>query len=528
MAMFRNGAATVVETHVDPKKWIGSLSSCKGDAIKRARQIKVAKSVVAKYSPEKYLLSHCTIIAAVDTDLADSKNPKSDWLIKPDYSKFVNNNGDAWTKKVLASTYKTFVGAQNYQEHIQVPELSKGRVIDAVLRQIPIGKDKEGNDQTTYYVDILVATDRKHKDLVRKIEAKELNTLSMGCTIAYSICSKCGNKAVDETDACTHVRYQKGNTFYDDNGIQRVIAELCGSKDDVDSVKFIEASWVKNPAFTGAVIRNVIDLPEEVKAKIEDAHKVESYQVTEFDFLKAASEVVAQEDEAGPEDAPSEDTPEPGPEEEAPEEEAPADDAPEPLVDDEAPAEEAPAELPEEPAEEEGVGPWKKNVKKQIMDELAKEITDEFSDKSEDSRTQELETLDDTIIKPAHTLKEVWKAKKGWENYLKRTAGNLPKEQFEKLRFGTYTILNEGDLTRLSKHGYSKRDFLAVLSYMDNLYKKPLAAPIKKVIAKLNGTNGLQPEEMLRQIVASIGRKLTKKEATRAIMWLKLLDHYED
>ena len=52
----------------------------------------------------------------------------------------------------------------------QIPELSKGKVIDAVLREVPVGKDKEGKDIATYYVDILVATNRKHKDLVAKIE----------------------------------------------------------------------------------------------------------------------------------------------------------------------------------------------------------------------------------------------------------------------------------------------------------------------------------------------------------------------
>jgi hypothetical protein len=43
---------------------------------------------------------------------------------------------------------------------------------------------------------------------------------------------------------------------------------LCGHKSDPGSVKFIEASWVANPAFTGAVLRNILSA--------EDARKMAS------------------------------------------------------------------------------------------------------------------------------------------------------------------------------------------------------------------------------------------------------------
>ena len=73
--------------------------------------------------------------------------------------------------------------------------------------------------------------------------------------------SKCGNVAVDETDMCDHIKYAKLNTFHDEQGIKRVIAELCGHPtiDETAGVTFIEASWVATPAFTGAALRNVIE-----------------------------------------------------------------------------------------------------------------------------------------------------------------------------------------------------------------------------------------------------------------------------
>jgi len=88
----------------------------------------------------------------------------------------------------------------------------------------------------------------------------------MGCTIQFSICTKCGNVAVDETQLCPHIKYQKGNTFTDELGQKRVIAELCGHvKAEPGSVKFVEGSWVGNPAFTGAVVRNILSPAESQK-----------------------------------------------------------------------------------------------------------------------------------------------------------------------------------------------------------------------------------------------------------------------
>jgi hypothetical protein len=151
-------------------------------------------------------------------------------------------------------------------EHIQIPELSKGKVVDAVARDL----------DDTIYVDILVATDRKHGELVADIEAGKINTLSMGCSIQYSLCTKCGNVAADETELCSHVKYQKGNHFHDHAGKKRVIAELCGHHTDPESVTFIEASWVANPAFKGAVLRSILNgsgaVPEEVRAETAAHH----------------------------------------------------------------------------------------------------------------------------------------------------------------------------------------------------------------------------------------------------------------
>lgn len=146
-------------------------------------------------------------------------------------------------------------------EHVQVEELSKGRIIDAVARDIG----------DSVYTDILIATNRKHASLIKDIESGKMGTLSMGCSVTETQCTKCGNVAADETEMCEHVRYAKGNYEFDSQGRKYRIAELCGhhTLDPTGGVTFIEASWVAVPAFQGAVMRNILN-PEQVSSGAHD------------------------------------------------------------------------------------------------------------------------------------------------------------------------------------------------------------------------------------------------------------------
>jgi hypothetical protein len=273
---------------------------------------------------------------------------------------------------------------------------------------------------------------------------------------------------------------------------------------------------VANPAFTGAVVRNVVEPPADIQAKIEEANKKESYMFKDGDYLKAASLFIAQEDKP-----PSEDLPDESSTEEPPADETPA----------ETPTEETPAEEPV--PEEVPVGDtkkWKEQIKQKIMDELGEEIAKEFSGEEEELRPSELETLDESLIQPTASkiLTKMGKTKRSWDLFLKKTAGNLNKKDFNRLRHGTYILLTSSDLTELVNYGYNRREFLAVMSYLDGCTKSPLDITIKRTIAKLGGMSGRNPLEVLAQLVASIGRKLTKKEAQKTISWLKLMDSYKE
>lgn len=254
--------ATVANSSINLDSWdeIRHKAASVGPAFENRT---AGRIVLQEYKPADFLLSHCTIIASVDSetpagvqtgqqmvDGVQIDRRYADYMVTPETSKYINNNNDCWERKLLLASFKTFIGGENYVEHIQIPELSKGKIIDAAARDLG----------DSVYVDILVATNRKHKALIASIEGGELNTLSMGAQVAFTLCTKCGNVAEDELQLCRHIKYQKGNFFIDAMGKRRKIAELCGHVTaEPGSCKFIEGSWVANPAFTGAVLRNILD-----------------------------------------------------------------------------------------------------------------------------------------------------------------------------------------------------------------------------------------------------------------------------
>lgn len=275
MAFLKKASAVVVHPRVSSRGW-GGIRKVASSGPSRNLSDQAREILGGSLDPDRFLFTHCTIVASVDTDsVPDVKLGKvkvgsttvdrrfKDYHIKPACSQFVNNNGDSWSRNVLMASYPTFIGAHNFQEHVQIEEKSKGRIIDAVARDIG----------DSVYIDILVATDRKHGTLIQDIQSGKMSTLSMGCTTDFTICTKCGHYAVDETDLCEHIRYNKLNTFMDDQGKKRVVAELCGHVDYTENaespagVRFIEASWVAVPAFPGAVMRNILSAGETGKSE---------------------------------------------------------------------------------------------------------------------------------------------------------------------------------------------------------------------------------------------------------------------
>jgi hypothetical protein len=202
----------------------------------------------SKFTPKNYLLSWATIVGGVEPE-------KNGFYIVPPHSKWVNDNGNAWLNQVLLESYKSFIWAENYLEHIQIPELSKGKILDAVAW---VARDVEPGRREpipTVFVDILVATNKKkHPKLVEDIKSGRLSGLSMGCNITYSQCSYCGKTFEEGQDEqCEHLQKQLRKYFRGKDGRRHRTAELCGIPGKPGTCEYIEASWVAIPAWKSAV-----------------------------------------------------------------------------------------------------------------------------------------------------------------------------------------------------------------------------------------------------------------------------------
>ena len=218
-----------------------------------------------KYNTKDYLFTHDTACCSVETE-------ENGYWITPPCWELVNANGNAWTTPVLLASFKTFIGGDNYLEHMQIPALSKGKILDAIARPVVHHSDKYGN-ANIYVVDVLVATERKHESLIERIESGKLTTLSMGTICCYTTCSICGKVIGDNDKNCEHIDKHLGQMVTCQDGKDRICSELCGAVDEngnyiEDSNKFIEISWVSHPAFQGAVVNAFVET-NEIKATRE-------------------------------------------------------------------------------------------------------------------------------------------------------------------------------------------------------------------------------------------------------------------
>ena len=184
MAFLRYANARTLHPYITGQRWDNVRVAAAQTRMDRNLVGQASKILNEQFDPSKYLLSHATIVASVDClDVPNARvgastvngkkvNRKTTaYRIKAECEQYINNNFDSWSRDVLLKSYKTFIGAHNFLEHVQIENLSKGRILDAVARDIG----------DSVYVDILIATDRKHRELIKDIESGELSTLSMGC-----------------------------------------------------------------------------------------------------------------------------------------------------------------------------------------------------------------------------------------------------------------------------------------------------------------------------------------------------------
>ena len=175
----------------------------------------------------------------------------------------VNHNGDYFSKAELLKevevkgekvpSYKTFEGVPIYTNHKNDDiEQAKGMVVYAEW------DESENCVYCTFFVD-----EEAYPDIARNIRTGVIHDVSMGCSVAYGICSKCGNKAYTEKEYCSCLKKWKGKK---ENGSGKIIYE-----ENYD-LKFIELSCVGDGAFDTCEIKEIYDVDDILNAAT-DAEK---------------------------------------------------------------------------------------------------------------------------------------------------------------------------------------------------------------------------------------------------------------
>lgn len=184
MAMLRYARAIVQHPSISGRGWNRVRTAANAKPLNASISEQAETILGEPLDLAKYLLTHVTIVASVDTEevpgakigvIQDGtrqiNRPYADFRITPETEQYINGNNDAFERKALLKSYRSFVAGRNHVEHDQRLEMTKGRILDAVARDLG----------DTVYVDILVATNREHKELIADITSGRLTTLSMGC-----------------------------------------------------------------------------------------------------------------------------------------------------------------------------------------------------------------------------------------------------------------------------------------------------------------------------------------------------------
>ncbi len=489
MAFYKYASARLIKSAIEPAEWDLIRSQALSPAPDPDFRKKTAKVILQEYQPDDFLLSHCTIIASVDTEAVNQPLGRQmvdgfqidrqfpDFYVSSGTSKYVNNNNDCWERKLLLACFKTFIGAENYVEHIQIPELSKGKIIDAAARNIG----------DSIYVDILIATNRKHKPLIEAITSGKIGTLSMGCSVEFTTCTKCGNVAEDETHLCPHIRYFKGSEFVDDLGNKRKIAELCGHiSKEPGSVKFIEASWVANPAFTGAVLRSILN-PDEVEdlgkkiqvafsepargpaqTSLAKAARVQSY---DFNILK-----FAQDDQGGGQE--------------------------------QGEGEKPPAKVPE--PEEDPLHKVVRDLADVIREKAVKQVREELGKDEAANLAGTPENQNDSLIKSA--LKHPT-----WRNIGRNLLRTTRSTKATKVLLAGLILHKSGGWASVRRGSFTGPQILAISRVLDKMTKRSSMAGESRVYQTVIAVGGTAPYEDVETYLTAcrqvLGRSLTGSES---------------
>lgn len=153
-----------------------------------------------------------------------------------------NDNFDEFPAEELEKAYATFKGKPVFvNHHNDDHKRARGVIIDAALH-----KDSNRDGTKDYWVEVLMEVDAlRFPKLAAEIMNGNIARTSMGCDVAFSVCSACGNKATTPAEYCQHIPASKGMTLYRTTASGHKVGEII--RETCYGLKFFENSLLVEP-----------------------------------------------------------------------------------------------------------------------------------------------------------------------------------------------------------------------------------------------------------------------------------------
>jgi len=203
--------------------------------------IQIAKSSIMEIVAADDSLVNNATMNRDSSQWSFEKRPGMLYVVVRAVSVGTNGNGDHFTYDELKRAWPTFVGKGVFVNHQSSDiEKKRGKIVDAKFIE-------DRGSQNAYVATVLEVNAEAYPDLARMIKAGMVDSVSMGCQVAYSNCSICQHAAKTVKDYCFHVRMHKGGA-YDGRPVY----------EENHGVEFIEVSFVTTGADAQAKVLEII------------------------------------------------------------------------------------------------------------------------------------------------------------------------------------------------------------------------------------------------------------------------------
>ncbi len=153
-----------------------------------------------------------------------------------------NDNFDEFPADELAKAYASFNGKPVFVNHVNEDHRrARGVIIDSALH-----KDANRDGTRDWWVEVLMEVDAvRFPRLAKEILAGNIARTSMGCDVAFSVCSACHNKATTPAEYCQHIPASKGMMLYRTTAAGHKVGEII--RETCYGLKFFENSLLVEP-----------------------------------------------------------------------------------------------------------------------------------------------------------------------------------------------------------------------------------------------------------------------------------------